>query len=190
MRSTRSARRGKFDREACRYERLGVDARRRGELRARFDEQVVAGEIATCAIVNLELLYSARNAEEFAALRSELDTLPQCVLADAGWGRASDVYGQLAELGGAASAVSAPPRSADRRGGRVGQPDRPALRRGLRAHRRTYRAAGRLAGAAWIARSPLARNARYSSQLAPARDGWGPACAGPHTMRRIGARAV
>ncbi len=41
-----------------------------GELRTRFDEDFVAAEIATCPMVTLELLHSARNPEEFKILRT------------------------------------------------------------------------------------------------------------------------
>lgn len=71
-----------------------------GELRARFDEEVVAGEIATCAMVKLELLYSARSHEEFGHLRAELDALPQCPSDKDGWDRALSVYSNLAAQGG------------------------------------------------------------------------------------------
>jgi predicted nucleic acid-binding protein len=70
-----------------------------GDLRARFDEDVVAGEIATCAMVKLELLYSARSADEFETLRTELDALPECRLDADGWDRALAVYGGLAASG-------------------------------------------------------------------------------------------
>ena len=46
-----------------------------GQLRAEFDEAVIAGELATCAIVKLELLYSARSPTEFTTLRADLDEL-------------------------------------------------------------------------------------------------------------------
>ncbi len=71
-----------------------------GELRARFDDEVIAGEIATCAMVKLELLYSARKSGEFALLKDELDALPQCQLDASGWDRALATYGDLAALGG------------------------------------------------------------------------------------------
>lgn len=71
-----------------------------GELRARFDDNLVAGEIATCAMVKLELLYSARNPGEFARLRDELDALPECQLDASGWDRALNTYENLAALGG------------------------------------------------------------------------------------------
>lgn len=71
-----------------------------GELRAQFDEAVIEGEIATCAIVKLELLYSARNPAEFAALRRDLDALADCPIGVQQMQRALDVYGLLANLGG------------------------------------------------------------------------------------------
>jgi predicted nucleic acid-binding protein len=71
-----------------------------GQLRARFDEAVVDGAIATCAMVRLELLYSVRNAEEFASLRSDLGALPDLPIQAAQWDRALQVYGRLAEQGG------------------------------------------------------------------------------------------
>jgi hypothetical protein len=43
--------------------------RRRPTGRARFDDEVVAGEIATCAMVKLELLYSARHRRRHHVLR-------------------------------------------------------------------------------------------------------------------------
>jgi predicted nucleic acid-binding protein len=71
-----------------------------GELRAAFDEDLVDGQIATCDMVRLELLYSARNQTEFTALRSELDALPDCPIGVEQWRRALDVYEQLAHQGG------------------------------------------------------------------------------------------
>lgn len=70
-----------------------------GELRAEFDEAVMVGEIATCAIVKLELLYSARNPAEFSTLRDDLDELPDCPIGTEQLQRALDVYGQLANQG-------------------------------------------------------------------------------------------
>ena len=71
-----------------------------GELRCGFDEALVGGEVATCDMVRLELLYSARNAAEFGALRSDLDALPDCPIGPEQWRRALEVYEQLAEQGG------------------------------------------------------------------------------------------
>ena len=71
-----------------------------GELRSVFDDAVISGEIATCEMVQLELLYSARNAGEFVTLRSELDTLPNCPIGTEQWQRALHVYTRLAHEGG------------------------------------------------------------------------------------------
>ncbi len=71
-----------------------------GELREEFDEAVVEGAVATCDLVRLELLYSARNASEFRALRSDLGVLPDCPIAKEQWERALEVYGELAHRGG------------------------------------------------------------------------------------------
>jgi len=71
-----------------------------GELRVAFDEDLVEGQIATCDMVRLELLYSSRNPTEFTSLRSELDALPNCPIGVDEWKWALDVYEQLARQGG------------------------------------------------------------------------------------------
>jgi len=71
-----------------------------GELRAKFDEAIIEGEIATCDMVRLELLHSARNATEFTGLRGELDALPNCPIGTDEWQRALEVYERLAHKGG------------------------------------------------------------------------------------------
>jgi predicted nucleic acid-binding protein len=71
-----------------------------GELRDAFDDDLVEGRIATCDMVRLELLYSARNAAEFTSLRHELDALPNCPIGVNEWERALAVYEQLACQGG------------------------------------------------------------------------------------------
>lgn len=70
------------------------------ELRADFDADIIEGQVATCDMVRLELLYSTRNATEFATLRSELDVLPNCPIGIEQWQRALEVYEQLARQGG------------------------------------------------------------------------------------------
>ena len=70
------------------------------EFRQAFDEAVVDGEVATCDMVRMELLYSAQNAREFRALRSELDVLPDCPIGKQQWERALEVYEELAKRGG------------------------------------------------------------------------------------------
>lgn len=71
-----------------------------GKLRVAFDEDLVDGQIATCDMVRLELLYSTRNATDFTNLRTELDALPDCPIGVDQWTRALKVYEQLAHQGG------------------------------------------------------------------------------------------
>lgn len=71
-----------------------------GELRDQFDEDVINGQLATCDMVRLELLYSTRNATEFTSLRHDLTALPTCLIGPEQWQRALDVYEQLASQGG------------------------------------------------------------------------------------------
>jgi predicted nucleic acid-binding protein len=71
------------------------------ELRRAFDEALVDGELATCDMVRLELLHSARSTTEFAEIRQELATLPDCPIEKEQWNRALWVYEQLSTQGGA-----------------------------------------------------------------------------------------
>jgi predicted nucleic acid-binding protein len=80
-----------------------------GGLRRAFDEAVVDGAIATCDMVRLELLYSARSPSEFGALREDLRALPDCPIDQREWDRALDVYERLAEQGGLHHAQSSMP---------------------------------------------------------------------------------
>ena len=69
------------------------------QLRQSFDTALVDGEVATCDMVRLELLYSARNAREFANIRDELDALDDCPIGKDQWQRALWVYEQLSARG-------------------------------------------------------------------------------------------
>ncbi len=71
------------------------------QLREAFDTALVDGRLATCDMVRLELLYSARNAQEFAEIRDELDALVDCPIREEQWQRALWVYEQLSAQGGA-----------------------------------------------------------------------------------------
>jgi hypothetical protein len=71
------------------------------ELRHAFDTALVDGEVATCDMVRLELLYSARNAQEFGDIREELAAMPNCPIGEEQWQRALWVYEQLSARGGA-----------------------------------------------------------------------------------------
>lgn len=71
------------------------------ELRRRFDTALVDGEIATCDLVRLELLYSARSAHDFEAISDELSALRDCPIGKEQWQRALWIYEQLSRQGGA-----------------------------------------------------------------------------------------
>ena len=79
-------------------------SRRRGypELRRAFDDALVDGELATCDMVRLELLHSARSGVEFAEIRDELTALPDCPIEKDQWSRALWVYQRLSAQSGAA----------------------------------------------------------------------------------------
>jgi predicted nucleic acid-binding protein len=70
------------------------------ELRHAFDTALIDGELATCDMVRLELLHSARSPTEFAEIRDELDELPDCPIERDQWSRALWVYEQLSARGG------------------------------------------------------------------------------------------
>jgi predicted nucleic acid-binding protein len=73
----------------------------RPEVRRAFDELVNQGLVATCDLVRLELLYSARIGAEFGTLRDDLTALVDCPIGPEEWRRAIDVYEELAHSGGA-----------------------------------------------------------------------------------------
>ena len=66
---------------------------------ADFDERILAGEIATCAAVEMELLWTTRSAEEFRELREELEALPRVEITPEVWLHAFDVWETLAGQG-------------------------------------------------------------------------------------------
>lgn len=71
------------------------------ELRHEFDTAVVDGDVATCDMVRLELLSSARDHGELTELRDDLAALADCPIGSDEWERALWVYEQLAAQGGA-----------------------------------------------------------------------------------------
>jgi predicted nucleic acid-binding protein len=70
-------------------------------LREAFDAALIDGELATCDMVRLELLHSARDAVELAQIRTELEALPDCPIGEEQWDRALWVYERLSARGGA-----------------------------------------------------------------------------------------
>jgi hypothetical protein len=71
-----------------------------GNIRQAFDEAIINGEIATCDMVRLELLYSTQTAGEFEALRNDLGALPDWPIGKPQWDRALEVYEKLARKAG------------------------------------------------------------------------------------------
>lgn len=69
----------------------------RPEVREVLEPLLVAGEIASCGIVDLELLYSARNRAIYRATAEALRGMPRVAVKDACVQRALEVQGMLAE---------------------------------------------------------------------------------------------
>ena len=66
---------------------------------ADFARRLEAGKIATCPMVELELLWSTRDDSSFRALRARLEALERLPIDEREWRRAMDVFGDLAALG-------------------------------------------------------------------------------------------
>ena len=60
-----------------------------------FDARILAGEIAICPQVTMELLWTARSERDFEELRGDLGALPQLPIDGATWARAIDVWNDL-----------------------------------------------------------------------------------------------
>jgi predicted nucleic acid-binding protein len=69
----------------------------RPEVREILEPLLLAGEIATCGIVDLELLYSARDRPTYRALTEALRGMPRIAVDDAAVNRALAVQAMLAE---------------------------------------------------------------------------------------------
>ena len=69
----------------------------RPEVRAVLEPLLIAGEIATCGIVDLELLYSASSRATYRALAEALRGMPRVPLEEAATRRALEVQAMLAE---------------------------------------------------------------------------------------------
>jgi predicted nucleic acid-binding protein len=67
------------------------------EVREILEPLLIAGEIASCGIVDLELLYSARDRATYRATANALRGLPRVPVDDACVERALEVQGMLAE---------------------------------------------------------------------------------------------
>jgi len=69
----------------------------RPEVRQVLEPLLVAGEIATCGIVDLELLYSASSRATYRSLSEALRGMPRVALEEASVRRALEVQMMLAE---------------------------------------------------------------------------------------------
>lgn len=67
------------------------------KVREILEPLLVAGEIATCGVVDLELLYSARNPADYLALSNALRGMPRVPMDEQCVERAIEVQGILAE---------------------------------------------------------------------------------------------
>jgi len=66
---------------------------------AEFVALVEGDQVATCDMVRLELLFSARDEHEFASRRSDLANLPDCQISKREWFRALEVLEALSRRG-------------------------------------------------------------------------------------------
>jgi predicted nucleic acid-binding protein len=69
----------------------------RPEVRETLEPLLLASEVATCGVVDLELLYSATSRATYRALSEALRGMPRAPMDDACVGRALEVQGMLAE---------------------------------------------------------------------------------------------
>ena len=65
----------------------------------RLTPLLLAGDVATCGVVDLELLYSARTAADLRQILAERRTLPSVAMDQADFDRAAEVMGRLAAKG-------------------------------------------------------------------------------------------
>lgn len=68
-------------------------------MRSDFDARVAAGDIATCEMVALELLWSSRDHADFVAMRDELESLRVIAIGKRVWRRATEVFEEFATRG-------------------------------------------------------------------------------------------
>jgi len=66
---------------------------------ARITPLLIGGDIGTCGVIDLEVLFSARSHTDLVALRAERATLPQLEITQEDFDRAIDVLEALARTG-------------------------------------------------------------------------------------------
>jgi predicted nucleic acid-binding protein len=64
-----------------------------------FERRLETGEIATCAMVKLELLWETQDSTAFRRRRGLLDALDEIAIDERVWERATDVFEQLGSDG-------------------------------------------------------------------------------------------
>jgi hypothetical protein len=64
-----------------------------------FEARIVADEIATCQMVVIELLWTAKSVRDFEELRRDLGALTQLPIDGQTWERATDVWHELVSEG-------------------------------------------------------------------------------------------
>ncbi len=69
------------------------------DVAARVNPMFLGGRIATCAVVDLEVLLMARSASEHGEIWFERQLLPRAPVTEAGLDRAVEVQGELAATG-------------------------------------------------------------------------------------------
>lgn len=72
---------------------------RHAAVSTRLGPLIMGGDVGTCGIVDLEILFSARTHAEVVAVRAERATLPQLATDDSDFVRAADVLEALARSG-------------------------------------------------------------------------------------------
>ena len=70
-----------------------------GSVAARLEPLFVGGEIATCGIVDLEILFSARTSRDYVAILADRRSLPHVEVGEKGIERAIEVQAALAHKG-------------------------------------------------------------------------------------------
>jgi predicted nucleic acid-binding protein len=82
-----------------------LDGRLAGSPRETFEAALTAGQLWTCPPTLLEMLYSARDGDQFAAIAEELDALPHAPLTAEAAARALTAQAELAATAGSSHRV-------------------------------------------------------------------------------------
>jgi predicted nucleic acid-binding protein len=72
---------------------------RHAKVAARLTPMIVAGDVAVCGVIELEVLFSAKNLADFTATRGELAGMPRLEIEEADFERAADVLHLLCRAG-------------------------------------------------------------------------------------------